>query len=216
MSERRARTRFTLGNPLEAAIYVLHDVTVSDHQASRLEVLAPLPVPSGEVLVLERWARDGRRAVTVRTVSSERVLAVGAPRYRLRLEHLVDTPDPDDLAFEDAADRLSASIVRRIPARVRDLGAGGCCIESTRPVLVDTVGLVDVAAGRADADAFQAVETRWRQGHTYPCVVHATFLTLAAPSARSLRHRAALLEAEHDIRPLARPLAVGDEPMRWS
>ena len=84
-------------------------------------------------------------------------------------------------------------IVREVPIRLLDIGAGGCSIESPVRIAEGAVGWLSVKSQDTQYDEVVRVcRSDWRTERFWRWISGVEFLTLEPPSAASLRRNVAL------------------------
>jgi hypothetical protein len=208
MAERRKSARFALTLPLDAQLSVLQDVVIEHAGDDEITVLSVSPGVRGEDLLLRIGPSDAvQMSVAARTVSSEPRVGEGRVTHRIRLAltgSIALSTSADTLANSWwSGDRSTAVFVRTHAARVINLSRGGCLLELSHGLETGTVATLHCGDRRASAEP---IRVNCQQGRRGPARLNAAgvgFLSLRAPSSRSLRATAARLEAEHEGMPLA-------------
>lgn len=90
----------------------------------------------------------------------------------------------------------TAVLVRKTRARVLNVSAGGCQIETAGRLEVGTVGLLEVEGERGrQVETIRVTHTTIRPGHSYPGLLGVEFLVLEPASPQSFRREIAEIEA---------------------
>ena len=195
----RRRTTRAAANNATGIFRVLDDVEIEHVTDRAITVLSETPVPRGERMILWAPAEDGGRVrLRVRAVRRQAVLGSALVRQRVRFD--VDAIASTNRAV-GATQRASGGldpvriggIVREVPIRLLDIGAGGCSIESPVRIAEGVVGWLSVKSQDARYDEVVRVcRSDWRTERFWQWMSGIEFLTLELPSAASLRRNVAL------------------------
>ena len=185
----------TLANNATGMLRVLDDVDIEHVTDRAITVLSDTPIPRGERMILWAPAEDGGEvALRVRAVRRQAVLGSTLLRHRVRFD--VDA-DCAVGAAQPASGALDTGriggIVREVPIRLLDIGAGGCSIESPVRIPEGAVGWLSVKSYDAQyEEVVRVCRSDWRTERFWQWMSGVEFLTLAPPSAASLRRNVAL------------------------
>ena len=185
----------TVANNATGMLRVLDDVEIEHVTDQAITVLSETQVPRGERMILWAPAEDGREVpLRVRAVRRQAVLGSTLLRHRVRFD--VDA-DGAVGAIQPASGALDTgrigAIVREVPIRLLDIGAGGCSIKSPVRIAEGAVGWLSVKSHDAQYDEVVRVcRSDWRAERFWPSISGVEFLTLEPPSAASLRRNVAL------------------------
>ena len=173
---------------------VLDDVEIEHVTDETITVLSDTPIPRGERMILWAPAADGGEVpLRVRAVRRQAVLGSTLLRHRVRFD--VDTAAVG--ASQPASGALDTGriggIVREVPIRLLDIGAGGCSIESPVRIAEGAVGWLSMKSQNTQYDEVVRVcRSDWRTERFWQWISGVEFLTLEPPSAASLRRNVAL------------------------
>ena len=99
---------------------------------------------------------------------------------------------------------VSGALVRRVPATVVNVSAGGCLIETAAPLLPGEVGVLQVEAQDSQPEAVRVCRLVERPGGPLPYCAGTEFLVLDAPSPGSIRGEAVRFATREKTSRLAR------------
>jgi hypothetical protein len=169
---------------------VLDDVEIEQVTDQAITVLADTQVPRGERMILWAPAEEGGQVpLRVRAVHRQAVVTSARLRHRVTF----DVDEIERLARARPASDASVTqriggIVREVPIRLLEIGAGGCLIESPVGFSEGAVGWLSVNGDDAQHREIVRVSRSDRQtGRLWPWISGIEFLTLDLPSAESLR-----------------------------
>ena len=202
MRDRRNHKRFEIPHSL-SELRILEDVVLESMQGNVVSVIARTPSAAGEERTLHISGRSGcAETVTVRTSGSTPVVIDDGIRHRLRLDTVRSFTQPGPSAAarqtwtEDEA--IACALVRRIAARLVDVSARGCLVETAAQVTVGTAALLDILVNDVQyiemirisrVTAMTGSPMRFRAG--------AEFMPTFEATSRSIRQVAAHLEIRH-------------------
>jgi hypothetical protein len=203
MAERRRGARFALAVPADVQLHVPQDIAIETTTADEVTVLSATPGVRGEDLLLRIGPSDAvQMTVAARTISSQPVPADGRLMHRLRLAMTgaIALSAGAQAAANSwrSGDRSTAMFVRTHDAQVTNLGRGGCLLELSNRLAIGTVATLHVGSLGSGSEPVRVSFHQTRRGLPRPHLAGVQFLSLAAPSSRSLRAMAGRLEAEHD------------------
>jgi hypothetical protein len=195
----RRRTTRAAANNATGMLRVLDDVEIEHVTDRAITVLSETQVPRGERMILWAPAEDGGEVpLRVRAVRRQAVLGSTLMRHRVRLDvDAIASTDRSVGATQPASGALDTGriggIVREVPIRLLDIGAGGCSIESPVRIAEGAVGWLSVKSQDTHHDEVVRVcRSDWRTERFWQWISGVEFLTLEPPSAASLRRNVAL------------------------
>jgi hypothetical protein len=193
----RRRTPRSAANNATGMLRVLDDVEIEHVTDQAITVLSETQVPRGERMILWAPAADGGELpLRVRAVQRQAVLTSAHLRHRVRFDvDAIGMTDPGAARPAPGAShtRRIGGIVREVPIRLLDIGAGGCLIGSPVRIAEGAVGWLSVNGQNARYDEVVRVcRSEWRTERFWRWIAGVEFLTLEPPSAGSLRRNVAL------------------------
>ena len=212
MAERRQTARFALAVPMDAHIGVLQDVLIEHAGEDEIFVISPTPGVRGEELTLRIGPSDSvQMTMTVRTLQSEPILSDTRLRYRVRLaiSGAIALSNGIDVPANSwrPGDKTTGVFVRRYPVRVLNVSRGGCLLDIGVRLPVGAVGTLHCGDRQSQTEPVRVSYQQERRGGAQRYAVGAEFLSLTAPSSRSLRSMAVRMEAANP----AHPAEAGEE-----
>ena len=186
---------------MDAHIGVLQDVLIEHAGDDEISVVSPTPGVRGEELTLRIGPSDSvQMTMSARTLQSEPVLHDTRLRYRIRLAIVgaIALSCGADVRANSwrPGDRTTGVFVRRYPVRVLNVSRGGCLLDLEVRLPVGAVGTLHCGDRHTQAEPVRVSYQQERRGGAKRHIAGAEFLSLVAPSSRSLRAMAVRMEAE--------------------
>ena len=203
MTDRRNHRRFVLTESA-GEIRLLYDVVLESVEGQIVSVIACAPSAEGEELLLHISSRSGSaETLTVRTVESMPVCVNDEVRHRIRFR--IVSPAAERGPVRAAAwatraedDVVACTLVRRAAARVVDVSARGCLLETQAAVTVGATALFDIMVdGRPYIEVIRVCRTMSLAGTSGRFRAGAEFLPTFEGASRSIRPLVAQLEIVH-------------------